>query len=53
MAYVKAGDGRAIQRGKTKADVYPTDGTKVIDTGPKKYSSNLNKNMKKMVVTPY
>ena len=48
MAYVKAGDGRVVRRGKTKVDVYPTDGDHVIDNGPKKYKSNLNANMKKM-----
>jgi len=48
MAYVKAGDGRVIKRGKTKVNVYPTDGPHVVDTGPKKYTSNLNFNMKKM-----
>jgi hypothetical protein len=48
MAYNKAGDGRVVQKGKTNVDVMPTDGPKVMDKGPKKSSSSLNKNMKSM-----
>jgi hypothetical protein len=48
MAYNKAGDGRVIQRGKTNAQVFPTDGPKVIDKGPKKMTSSLNSNFKSM-----
>jgi hypothetical protein len=48
MAYNKAGDGRVIKKGKTNAEVFPTDGPKVIDKGPKKMTSSLNKNYKAM-----
>ena len=39
MAYNKAGDGRVVQRGKTDVEVFPTDGPKVIDNGPKSGAS--------------
>jgi hypothetical protein len=48
MAYNKAGDGRVIQRGKTNTQVFPTDGPKVIDKGPKSNKSSLNSNYKSM-----
>ena len=35
MAYNKAGDGRVVQRGKTDAEVFPTDGPKVVQSGLK------------------
>jgi len=48
MAYNKAGDGRVIERGRTDAKVYPTDGPKKIDKGPGKMKSSLNSNYKSM-----
>jgi hypothetical protein len=42
MTYKKAADGIA-SRGKTDVQVFPTDGKKVIDKGPKATKSGLNK----------
>jgi hypothetical protein len=42
MGYKKAADGVA-KKGKTDAQVFPTDGPKVIDKGPKASKSGLNK----------
>jgi hypothetical protein len=47
MAYKKAADGIA-SRGKTDAQVFPSDGAKVIDKGPKASKSSLNSNLKSM-----
>jgi hypothetical protein len=47
MGYKKAADGVA-SKGKTKVQVFPNDGKKVIDNGPKASKSSLNKNMKAM-----
>ena len=47
MGYKKAADGVA-SKGKTDAQVFPTDGKKVIDNGPKANKSSLNKNYKAM-----
>ena len=47
MGYKKAADGVA-SKGKTKVQVFPNDGKKVIDNGPKSNKSSLNKNMKAM-----
>lgn len=47
MGYKKAADGVA-SKGKTNAQVFPTDGPKVIDKGPKANKSSLNKNYKAM-----
>ena len=47
MGYKKAADGIA-SRGKTDVQVFPTDGKKVVDKGPKANKSSLNKNYKSM-----
>ena len=47
MGFRKAADG-IEKKGKTDAKVYPNDGPKVIDGGPKASKSSLNKNMKAM-----
>ena len=47
MGYKKAADGVA-NRGKTDAQVFPTDGKKIIDKGPKTMKSSLNSNYKSM-----
>jgi hypothetical protein len=47
MGFRKAADG-IEKKGKTDAKVYPNDGPKVIDGGPKASKSSLNKNMKSM-----
>jgi hypothetical protein len=36
------------KKGKTDTKVYPNDGKHIIDNGPKKSTSVLNKNMKLM-----
>jgi hypothetical protein len=36
------------KKGKTDTKVYPSDGKHIIDNGPKKSTSVLNKNMKLM-----
>jgi hypothetical protein len=47
MTYKKAADGVAT-KGKTNVQVFPNDGKKVIDNGPKATKSSLNKNYKSM-----
>jgi hypothetical protein len=47
MGFKKGADG-ITKTGKTDAKVYPNDGPKIIDNGPKASSSSLNKNMKSM-----
>ena len=47
MGYESKADGPVVRRGKTKCDVMPTDGPKVVQTGPKANKSTLNKDMKK------
>jgi hypothetical protein len=47
MGYKKAADGVA-SRGKTDAQVFPNDGKKIIDKGPKSSKSSLNSNYKAM-----
>ena len=47
MGYKKAADGIA-SRGKTDAQVFPNDGKKIIDKGPKTNKSSLNSNYKAM-----
>jgi hypothetical protein len=47
MGYKKAADGVA-SKGRTNVQVFPNDGPKVIDKGPKATKSSLNKNMKSM-----
>jgi hypothetical protein len=47
MGYKKAADG-VTKKGKTDTKIYPNSGPSVVDKGPKKYSSSLNKDMKLM-----
>jgi hypothetical protein len=47
MGFRKAADGIET-KGKTNTKVYPNDGPKIIDKGPKASKSSLNKNMKAM-----
>jgi hypothetical protein len=47
MGFRKAADG-IEKKGKTNTKVFPDDGPKVIQTGPKASTSSLNKNMKAM-----
>jgi hypothetical protein len=47
MGYKKGADGVA-SKGKTQVQVFPNDGPKKIDNGPKATKSSLNKNMKSM-----
>jgi hypothetical protein len=47
MGYKKAADG-IVSKGKTNVQVFPNDGKKVIDNGPKANKSSLNKNSKSM-----
>ena len=47
MGYKKGADGVA-SKGKTDVKIFPNDGAKVIDKGPKANKSSLNKNMKSM-----
>jgi hypothetical protein len=47
MGYKKDADG-VVSKGKTDVKVYPNDGAKIIDKGPKANKSSLNKNMKSM-----
>lgn len=47
MGYKKGADG-VVSKGKTDAKVFPNDGPKVINKGPKGNKSSLNKNMKSM-----
>ena len=46
MGYKKAADGPVVKKGKTDAKVYPDDGPKVIQNGPKASKSSLNKSYK-------
>jgi len=47
MGYKKAADGM-VSKGKTNVQVFPNDGGRVIDGGPKSSKSSLNKNSKSM-----
>jgi hypothetical protein len=47
MGYKKGADG-ITKQGKTDPKVYPNDGPKVIQGGPKASKSSLNKNLKAM-----
>jgi hypothetical protein len=47
MGFRKSADG-IEKKGKTDVKIYPNDGPKVIDNGPKASKSSLNKNMKAM-----
>jgi len=47
MGYKKDADG-VVSKGKTDVKVYPNDGAKIVDKGPKANKSSLNKNMKSM-----
>jgi hypothetical protein len=47
MGYKKGADGVA-SKGKTDVQIFPNDGKKVIDKGPKATKSSLNKNYKSM-----
>jgi hypothetical protein len=47
MGFKKGADG-ITKTGKTNPKIYPNDGPKVIDKGPKASKSSLNKNMKAM-----
>jgi hypothetical protein len=47
MGFKKDADG-ITKTGKTNPKVYPNDGPKVIQSGPKASKSSLNKNMKAM-----
>jgi hypothetical protein len=47
MGYKKGADGVA-SKGKTAVKVFPNDGPKKIDNGPKANKSNLDQNMKSM-----
>ena len=47
MGYKKAADGIA-SKGKTDVQVFPTDGKKIVDKGPKSNKSSLNSNYKSM-----
>ena len=48
MAYNKAGDGRVVKKGKTRVDVMPNDGPKVIDNAKATKGSNMGQKMKAM-----
>ena len=45
MGYKKGADG-ITKQGKTSPKIYPDDGPKVVQNGPKANKSSLNKNMK-------
>ena len=45
--YKKGADG-ITKKGKTDAKVYPNDGKHIVDKGPKKNTSSLNRDMKLM-----
>ena len=47
MGYKKGADG-ITKQGKTDVKIYPNEGPKVIQNGPKASKSSLNKNMKAM-----
>jgi hypothetical protein len=44
----KSGADGVAKKGKTDVKIYPNDGPKVVDNGPKASKSSLNKNMKAM-----
>jgi hypothetical protein len=46
MGYRSKADGPVVSKGKTNAKVFPDDGPKVIQSGPKANKSSLNKNYK-------
>jgi hypothetical protein len=48
MGYKSKADGPVVSKGKTNAKVFPDDGPKVIQSGPKANKSSLNKNSKSM-----
>jgi hypothetical protein len=48
MGYKSKADGPIVKKGKTDAKVFPNDGAKIIDNGPKPTKSSLNKNYKTM-----
>jgi len=48
MGYKSKADGPVVSKGKTNVKVFPNDGAKVIDNGPKATKSSLNKNYKSM-----
>ena len=47
MGYKKGADG-VTKTGKTDAKVFPNSGPSVVDKGPKKSTSMMNKNLKLM-----
>lgn len=47
MSFKKDADG-ITKQGKTNPKIYPNEGPKVVQTGPKASKSSLNKNMKAM-----
>lgn len=47
MGFKKGADG-ITKTGKTNPKIYPDDGPKVIDKGPKASKSSMNKSMKAM-----
>ena len=47
MSFKKGADG-ITKQGKTNPTIYPNEGPKVVQTGPKASKSSLNKNMKAM-----
>jgi len=47
MGFRKAADG-IEKKGKTDTKVYPNSGPSVVDKGPKKNTSTLNRDMKVM-----
>lgn len=47
MTYKKGADG-ITKQGKTDVKIYPNEGPKVVQSGPKASTSSLNKNMKAM-----
>jgi hypothetical protein len=46
MGYKKAADGPVVSKGKTNVQVFPNDGPKKIDNGPKATKSKLNASYK-------
>ena len=42
MGYKSKADGPVVSKGKTNVKVFPNDGPKVIDNGPKATKSSLN-----------
>jgi hypothetical protein len=47
MGYKKGADG-VTKKGKTDTKIYPNSGPSVVDKGPKKSTSMMNKNLKLM-----